>query len=186
MLKERLIIVEFRDFRTILTQDTYIWANLHHTLIEFVMKIEEEIKQKSFANEYTKAHVNILFTASRISTNGAKTLKPFGISVHQFNILRILRGMQPNPGSIKELTERMIDKSSNASRLVDKLIAKKLVVKAKSHADNRRAEVVISEEGLRLLATASERMDELINLYSNHLTKEEAIQLNTLLDKIRG
>lgn len=150
------------------------------------MKIEDEIKQKSFVNEYVKAHVNILFTASWIAYGTAKSLKEFGISTHQFNILRILRGMYPKPGSIKELTERMIDKSSNASRLVDKLIAKKLVVKAKCHEDNRRAEVVISESGLQLLQAASERVDEFTLSFSNNLTQEEVTTLNSLLDKIRG
>jgi DNA-binding MarR family transcriptional regulator len=149
------------------------------------MRIEDEIKQKSFADEYSKAHVNILFTASWVGTKSAKMLKQFGISLQQFNILRILRGMQPNPGSIKTLTERMIDKSSNTSRLVDKLIAKKLVAKAKASEDNRRAEVLISEEGLRLLEGASREMDLLNQRFSNNLTVEEAHQLNRLLDKLR-
>ena len=149
------------------------------------MKLEEEIKQKSFANDYIKAHINILFTASWLSSKAAKVLKPYGISPQQFNILRILRGMYPNPGSIKELTERMIDKSSNASRLVDKLIAKNLVVKAKSSTDNRRAEVVISDEGLQLLIVASIKMDELSNGLSNSLSQEEVTTLNQFLDKLR-
>ncbi|MBI1224167.1 MAG: MarR family transcriptional regulator [Bacteroidetes bacterium] len=150
------------------------------------MKIEDEIKQKSFSNPYVKAHVNILFTSSWLSYSSAKELKPFGISVHQFNILRILRGMYPNPGSIKELTERMIDKTSNASRLVDKLISKKLVQKAKCSEDNRRAEVIITEEGLSILEKASKEMDEFAGKISQNLSNEEVIQLNDLLDKMRG
>lgn len=151
------------------------------------MRIEDEIKQqKSFADEYVKAHVNILYTASWLSSGSAKVLKPFGISLHQFNILRILRGMHPKPGSIKELTERMIDKSSNASRLVDKLIAKNLVVKDKCSEDNRRAEVLISEEGLTLLAKASESMDDFNKTLAGNLSNEEAQMLNDCLDKLRG
>ena len=150
------------------------------------MRIEEEIKQKSFANEYTKAHINILFTASWLSSGAAKELKDLGISAHQFNILRILRGMYPDPASIKELTERMIDKSSNASRLVDKLIAKNLVAKAKCSGDNRRAEVVISEEGLNLLVIASEKIDRFTESFSTNLTESEVATLNILLDKLRG
>jgi DNA-binding MarR family transcriptional regulator len=149
------------------------------------MRIEDEIKQKSFTDEYSKAHVNILFTASWIGTRSAKMLKKFGISPQQFNILRILRGMQPNPGSIKTLTERMIDKSSNASRLVDKLIAKNLVVKAKSNEDSRRAEVLISSEGLRLLDEASHEMDVMNRSLARKISVEEAHQLNQLLDKLR-
>lgn len=93
--------------------------------------------------------------------------------------------MYPKPGSIKELTERMIDKSSNASRLVDKLIAKNLVKKAKSHSDNRRAEVVITEEGLQLLIVASEKIDELSNGLSSRLSQDEVATLNLFLDNLR-
>jgi DNA-binding MarR family transcriptional regulator len=163
-------------------------GHLHNSIYsnQIKMRIEDEIKQKSFADEYVKSHVNVLFTASWLTSGAAKVLKPFGISVHQFNILRILRGMHPKPGSIKELTERMIDKSSNASRLVDKLIAKKLVIKAKSHADNRRAEVLISDEGLMVLADASERMDAFNGSLSKNLLEAEACKLNEFLDKLRG
>ncbi len=149
------------------------------------MRIEDEIKQKSFQDEYTKVHVNILYSASWLTALSAKMLKSYGISLQQFNILRILRGMQPRPGSIKTLTERMIDKSSNASRLVDKLIAKNLVIKAKCSEDNRRAEVLISEEGLRLLEQASKKMDDLNAGFAENLSPKEAHQLNALLDKLR-
>ena len=150
------------------------------------MKIEDEIKQKSFANQYVKTHVNILFTSSWLAYGSSKVLKSFDISGHQFNILRILRGMYPNPGSIGELTERMIDKTSNASRLVDKLINKNLVQKAKCSQDNRRAEVVITEEGLALLEKATEKMDEFAQNLSTKLSDDEVAVLNELLDKLRG
>lgn len=150
------------------------------------MRLEDEIKQKIFASEHIKAHVNILFTASWLSLGTTKALKELGISPHQFNILRILKGMHPHPGSIKELTERMIDKSSNASRLVDKLISKELVNKTKCDLDNRRAEVVISAEGIELLKDANSRIDGLVEEMAQHITKSEAHQLNSLLDKLRG
>ncbi|MCF8245142.1 MAG: MarR family transcriptional regulator [Saprospiraceae bacterium] len=150
------------------------------------MRIEDEIKQKSFVNEYVKAQVNILFTSSWLSYATTQELKSLDISAHQFNILRILRGMYPTPSSIKELTERMIDKTSNASRLVDKLISKNLVLKAKCDQDNRRAEVIISNEGLELLKIASERVDSFANIFSNRLSNCEVVTLNELLDKLRG
>ena len=150
------------------------------------MKIEDEIKQKHFANEFVKAHINIVFTASWLTSNASQYLKPLGLSVHQFNILRILRGMHPSPGCIKELTDRMVDKSSNASRLVDKLIAKDFVVKSKSSMDSRRVEVIISKEGLEVLESASELMNAFAEAFSIHLTEHEAKSLNMLLDKIRG
>lgn len=150
------------------------------------MKIEDEIKQKMFVDEFTKAHVNILFTASWLSSGAAQCLKPLGISVHQFNILRILKGMHPTPGSIKELTERMIDKSSNASRLVDKLISKNLVVKTKCNEDNRRVEVLISEEGMEVLQIANEKISAFTNCLSKEISEAEASCLNELLDRLRG
>jgi DNA-binding MarR family transcriptional regulator len=85
------------------------------------MKIEKAINQKAFKNPHQKAHINVLYTASWLSQQNAKVLKPFQISWQQFNILRILRGMAPQPATVKLLTERMIDKTSNASRLVEKL-----------------------------------------------------------------
>ena len=85
------------------------------------MKIEQEIQQTVFESEYQKANINLLFTASWLNQKSAKALKPFNISWQQFNILRILRGMGDKPATIKILTERMIDKMSNASRLVEKL-----------------------------------------------------------------
>lgn len=150
------------------------------------MKIEDEIKQKTFANEHHKLQVNLLFTAAWLSSHTSKALKPSIITAQQFNILRILRGSYPQPASIKELTERMIDKSSNASRLVDKLIEKEFVLKSKCGDDNRRAEVIISERGLELLQTASDAVESVFLSLNKSLTEDEAITLNYLLDKLRG
>ncbi|MFQ5447919.1 MAG: hypothetical protein ACE5FF_13405 [Saprospiraceae bacterium] len=93
------------------------------------MRIEDEIKQSHFPNEFVKAHINVLYTAVWAGLAVSQSLKSFNISHQQFNVLRILRGRYPEPASIRDLTERMIDKSSNASRLVDKLVAKGLAVK---------------------------------------------------------
>ncbi|MBI5915353.1 MAG: MarR family transcriptional regulator [Bacteroidetes bacterium] len=150
------------------------------------MKIEDEIKQKTFTHEFHKLQVNLLFTAAWLSYRTNNALKPSKITGQQFNILRILRGQHPEPASIKELTERMIDKSSNASRLVDKLIEKKLVLKSKSGDDSRRAEVIISPQGLELLEKASEVVDLVAQPLNESLTEQEARALNGLLDKLRG
>ncbi|MEL6924012.1 MAG: MarR family transcriptional regulator [Bacteroidota bacterium] len=93
------------------------------------MKIGDEIRQRKFVNEYHKTHINVLFTASWLNKRVTKTLKPYSISRQQFNILRILRGQHPNPGNVKMISERMIDKMSNASRIVDKLEKKGLVTR---------------------------------------------------------
>ncbi|MCB0551511.1 MAG: MarR family transcriptional regulator [Phaeodactylibacter sp.] len=149
------------------------------------MRIEEEINQKKFKSVYQKAHINVLFTASWLSQNSAQMLKPFKISWQQFNILRILRGMYPEPATIKLLTERMIDKMSNASRLVEKLKQKGLVERRVCPSDRRRVDIEITEKGLQLLEDVSRVMEEGLHQRMNGLTQSEAEQLNLLLDKLR-
>lgn len=150
------------------------------------MKIEDEIQQKKFKSEYQKAHINILFTAAWLGQQTQHILKPLGISSQQFNILRILRGMHPQPASVKLLTERMIDKMSNASRLVDKLEAKELVRRSESGADRRRVDVLITAKGLSLIEKASLQVEGRLHQDMALLTDEEAARLNELLDKLRG
>ena len=150
------------------------------------MRIEDEIQQKKFKSEYQKAHINILLTAAWLSQQNQQILKPLGISSQQFNILRILRGMHPQPASIKLLTERMIDKMSNASRLVDKLLAKDLVQRNESGADRRRVDVVITDKGLQLLEKASIAVEDSLQQEMAMLSEEEAARLNELLDQLRG
>lgn len=150
------------------------------------MRIEDEIQQKKFKSEYQKAHINILFTAAWLNQQNQQILKPLGISSQQFNILRILRGMHPQPASIKLLTERMIDKMSNASRLVDKLLAKDLVQRNESGADRRRVDVVITDKGLQILEKASIAVEDSLHQEMAKLSEEEAARLNELLDQLRG
>ena len=150
------------------------------------MKIEEAIKQKKFQNEYHKANVNLFYTQAWLQLQIVQKLKPYNISPQQFNILRILRGQHPKPASIRELTDRMLDKSSNASRLVDKLLAKSLVTKSTCKKDNRRMEVMITEQGLDLLEKSSNDIEGWINEVFGVLSEGEARQFNTILDKIKG
>lgn len=150
------------------------------------MRIEDEIQQKKFKSEYQKAHINILFTAAWLNQQNQQILKPLGISSQQFNILRILRGMHPQPASIKLLTERMIDKMSNASRLVDKLLAKDLVQRNESGADRRRVDVLITSKGLQLLEKASIAVEDSLHQEMAMLSEQEAARLNELLDQLRG
>ncbi len=150
------------------------------------MRIEDEIQQKKFQSEHQKMHINILFTAAWLQQRTANVLKPYGISSQQFNILRILRGMHPKPASIKTLTERMIDKMSNASRLVDKLMAKGLVQRSECNADRRRVDVLITPKGLELLQHASAAVDQSIQQDELKLSATDAELLNGLLDRLRG
>jgi len=150
------------------------------------MRIEDEISQQSFANEYQKVHINIMFTSSWLQQHFTSILKPYGISLQQFNILRILRGMHPEPATIKLLTERMIDKMSNASRLVDKLAVKGLVVRTGCDSDRRRVDVQITDKGLDLLEEASGIVQTTMHEAFNKLSIEETALLNDLLDRMRG
>jgi len=148
------------------------------------MKIEDEIKQGAFKSPYQKAYINLLYTSGWLQQQQSALFKPFGITLPQFNILRILRGQHPKPATISLLIERMLDKTSNASRIVDKLEAKKLVTRKQCPEDRRTVDVLITEEGLQLLA----KMDELeggTGTGITNLTEKEALELSRLLDKIR-
>lgn len=149
------------------------------------MKLEEEIKQKRFDTEHEKLTVNILYTGNWMNLINVKNLKPFRLTLQQYNLLRILRGQYPNPTTVNMLIERMLDKSSNASRIVDKLLLKNLVTRRICKKDRRSVDVVITEKGLSILKTIDDYKNEW-NKKLNALTKEEAKILNNLLDKLRG
>lgn len=149
------------------------------------MRIEDEIQQnKAFRDAKERSVVNILFTASWLNGIQSEILKPFGITVQQFNILRILKGRHPEPSSVKLLTSRMIDRMSNASRLVDKLEARQLVDRRPCEDDRRKVEITINEEGLKLINQASNAMYNLIEEEVD-LTEKQAERLSELLDKMR-
>ncbi len=148
------------------------------------MEIEKEIKQKKFSSEYQKLIVNIMFTSSWLNNKQNKVFKPFGISPQQYNILRILRGQLPNTASVSLLQDRMIDKMSNASRLVDKLKMKQYVVRKECQEDRRQVDIVITDKGLDLLRKIDQEvLQEEVNYKS--ITVTEARELNRILDKLR-
>jgi len=149
------------------------------------MKIEEEIQQSKFRNVHHKVAVNLLYTAAWLDDRNKNFFKEYGITNQQFNILRILRGQLPNKISGAEIKNRMLDKNSDVSRLLDRLILKKLVTKSQCPNDKRAADVLITEAGLDLLKKIDGKMDE-TDLAVFHLTKTEATQLSDLLDKCRG
>ena len=149
------------------------------------MEIGEEIKQKKFKNEYHKMVVNMLFTTSWLENKHAASLKPFGISTQQFNILRILRGQFPKPATVNLLIERMLDKNSNASRLVEKLRIKGLVERAICDDDRRAVNVVITKKGMKLLEEFDKK-EQLFFKDLKNISEEEAKTINSLLDKMRG
>lgn len=148
------------------------------------MKIEDEIKQSKFPDEIVKAHVNVMFTSNWLNSNFQQALKPFDITPQQFNILRILRGQHPGPAPLKLLTERMIDRMSNTSRLVEKLRQKGLVERTICEGNRRQVDIKITDSGLQLINRASE-VTEKNRKAKNNLSEKEAKELNRLLDKLR-
>jgi len=149
-----------------------------------MLTIGEEIKQSKFKSEYQKALLNILLTANTLYASNNRFLKSYGLSPEQYNVLRILRGQFPEPSSVLNIQERMLDKMSNASRLVDKLEVKKLLTRKQCAADRRQVEVTITEEGIKLLQAIDEPFQELENKLSC-ISAEELDNFNDILDKIR-
>lgn len=149
------------------------------------MKIEDEIQQKKFKDDYQKLVVNLLYTSNWMNAQFELLFKNSGITLQQFNVLRILRGQYPKPSSIKLIKERMLDRMSDASRIVDKLVLKKLVIRNQCSNDRRSVDVVISQDGLNLLI-AMDVLDEKTKEILKSLSKTEIIALNDLLDKLRG
>lgn len=148
------------------------------------MKLEQEISSK-FESSYQKAAINIIYTYGWLTTNLRSRLNKYDITLQQFNILRILRGQYPNPATVNLLKERMLDKMSDASRIVDRLVQKELVNRRTNPQDRRAVDITISDKGLELLAKLDTQMS-IIDLVNDHLTEEEAVQLSDLLDKFRG
>lgn len=147
------------------------------------MKLEKAIRQKEFQNEYQKAIINIIYTNNYLIGKMNLVFKQYTITRQQFNVLRILRGQQPDPATINLIKERMLDKMSDASRIVERLKKKKLIKKTRNSIDKRVASIIISKKGLELLKTMdteSEKFNKLIAL-----SKGEVLNLNKLLDKLR-
>jgi MarR family 2-MHQ and catechol resistance regulon transcriptional repressor len=150
------------------------------------MRLEEEIKQeKGFASERHKAVVNIMFTEGWLRGGLSDVLKPHKLTIQQYNVLRILRGSSPEPLSTSDIRSRMLDKMSDASRIVDRLVQKGWVSRKICSADKRLVDVFISKEGLKLLDMIDVQIEE-FNHKLISITEEEAAMLNSILDKLRG
>lgn len=149
------------------------------------MGIGQDIKQEKFASEKFKATLNIIFTGNWIIQQQNEILKPFGITVQQYNVLRILRGQQGKPITILGITERMLDRMSNASRLVDKLLEKKLVERRECSNDRRAVDILILQKGLDLLKEI-EIIQQQWESKLSPMNEEKFTILNELLDEFRG
>ncbi len=149
------------------------------------MKLEDEIAQKHFKNNYQRAIVNMIFSYNWMIDHHVKILKPYGITLQQYNILRILRGQHPKPATIKLIRERMLDRMSDASRIVEKLRIKGMIERNICDTDRRNVDVVITEKGLNLLAELDTVFNEMESSVLS-LSEDEVKVLNELLDKMRG
>lgn len=149
------------------------------------MSIGQDIKQqRQFRNEHHKAQVNLLFSSNWLMESIKKFLQSEDITPQQYNILRILRG-SGKPLSTLQIRERMLDKMSDTSRIVDRLLKKEFVEKKTSKADKRLVDVTISSKGLEVLERLDNKNASLDGIMFN-LNNEEAKKLNDLLDKLRG
>jgi MarR family 2-MHQ and catechol resistance regulon transcriptional repressor len=149
------------------------------------MGIDKDIHQNKFRNERHRAIVNLLFTYGWTVERLKQFVSEEGITHQQFNILRILRGNHPTPLSTLTIRERMIDKMSDTSRIVDRLLSKGMVKKVICKKDRRLVDVSITDKGLKLLEKLDKRQDEMDEILSN-LSEKEATTLSKLLDKIRS
>jgi DNA-binding MarR family transcriptional regulator len=148
------------------------------------MPLEQDIKQERFSNEHEKAAINVLYTASWLHLQNTSRLKPFGITPEQFNVLRILRGSHPKKLMLIDITSRMIDKSSNATRLVEKLRQKGLIKREICESNRRQVDISINDKGLNVLKKIDNEAEAWLSTLKT-ITRTEAQELNRILDKIR-
>ncbi|MBC7950026.1 MAG: MarR family transcriptional regulator [Chitinophagaceae bacterium] len=149
------------------------------------MGIEQDIHQAKFRNEHQKAAINLIYTYGWLNEKTKEVFAEEDITPQQFNILRILRGSHPQPLSTLQIRERMLDKMSDTSRIVDRLIGKGLVKKGTCKMDRRLVDITITDKGRKVLEKLDARQDELDALVGN-LSKKEALALSDLLDKLRN
>ena len=148
------------------------------------MGIEKDIQQAKFRNAQQKAAINLIYTLSWMKDKTKCIFEAEDITSQQFNILRILRGSFPQPLSTLQIRERMLEKMSDTSRIVDRLIAKGLVKKVVCKNDRRLVDVIITDKGKKLLERLDTRQDEIDGILGN-LSEKDANILSDLLDKIR-
>jgi DNA-binding MarR family transcriptional regulator len=148
------------------------------------MSIEKDINQQKFRNEHQKSVINMIYTYNWMMEHVKNMLEKFDVTPQQFNILRILRGAG-EPLSTLQIRQRMLDKMSDTSRIVDRLVKKSLVKKVVCESDRRLVDVTISPKGLELLIQSDTYEDEMDAIFQQ-LSETEAHTLNKLLDKIRN
>jgi DNA-binding MarR family transcriptional regulator len=150
------------------------------------MQIEKQLNTDGFSNPYVKVGINIQYTASWVFTFVTKILKKYNLSLQQYNVLRALELNHPKPMSIKAISESMVDINSNVSRLVDKLVDKKLSERHEEVTDKRKVKIIITNEGIVTVQKSTIELIEQFTLRSQTISEDEATALSDLLDKLRG
>lgn len=147
--------------------------------------ISDDIRQPRFRSESQKAIINLIHTYNQMSGQMMALLSGFGLTMQQFNILRILKGQYPNPSTNNLVKERMLDRNSDVTRLIDRMIKAGLVTRTSCEKDRRRVDILITQKGLDLLKAIEPHEVAMDNL-AGGLSEAELAQLNHLLDKLRG
>jgi len=149
------------------------------------MSIEDDIKSTVKLEVRTKTVINLAYTSNWLKEKSMSFFKDSDLSAEQYNVLRILRGQKGNPANLSTIQERMLNKMSNTTRLIDKLIKKELVTRQSCESNRRKIEIYITKKGLDLLAYLDTVVTKSNNAITKKLTQEELETLNTLLDKLR-
>ncbi|GGE30459.1 MarR family winged helix-turn-helix transcriptional regulator [Sphingobacterium cellulitidis] len=148
-------------------------------------KIEELVKVRQFASPWHRATINIIYTNNWLNVMLEKRANAKQITLQQFNVLRVLRGQYPKPVTNNLLKERLLTKTPDISRLVDRIVSKDLVSREKNSVDKRAVDLLITEKGLELLQEIETEM-MLDDVLPQNITAEDCLKLSELLDKFRG
>lgn len=148
------------------------------------MKLEQAIQSTKFRSEVHKAGLNILYTAWWLKTVMSRELKEFGLTHEQYNVLRILKGKYPDQMCVRDIACRMIEKSSNVPRIIDRLELKKMVKRSTSAIDKRETVITLTQSGITILQATTEAVNEVMDEMLS-ISNQDATVLNRLLEKVR-
>jgi len=149
------------------------------------VKLEQAIQSTKFKSEVQKAVLNTLYTAWWLKTVMSKELKEFGLTHEQYNVLRILKGKYPEQMCVRDVACRMIEKSSNVPRIIDRLELKKLVKRATSLIDKRETVITLTQSGIAILEASTRILDKSMDDNRFMMNCEDAEKLNSLLERLR-
>ncbi len=163
----------------------FLFGKLHVCTYICIVKLEQAIQSVNFKNETHKAGLNILYTAWWLKTLMSRELKDFGLTHEQYNVLRILKGKSPDEMCVKDIAGRMIEKSSNVPRIIDRLVLKKLVKRTTDANDKRHTVMSLTAAGLNILELSTQRINAVFES-TLQINDAEAAALNQLLEQIRA